>query len=303
MHQHSHEHSHAPANYDRAFALGIVLNVVYIAVEAVFGVLANSLALLADAGHNLSDVLGLVLAWGAHYLSRLQPSGRRTYGWRSSSILAALANALILLVALGGIVWEAIRRFAAPPEIMGETLIWVASVGVIINAATAMLFFKGRQRDLNIKGAYLHMAADAGVSLGVVIAGAAIAATGLRWIDPATSLFVAAVIFVGTWSLLRESLDLVMHAAPHEIDVDEVRAYLESLPGVDHVHDLHIWAMSTTETALTAHLVKPEVENDDRLLAEAAHHLHDRFNIEHTTLQMERNADSTQCRQAPPSAV
>jgi cobalt-zinc-cadmium efflux system protein len=299
---HAHHH-HPPANYNRAFAIGIGLNVAYIVVEVVFGLLVNSLALLADAGHNASDVLGLVLAWGAHLLMRVTPTDRRTYGWRSSSILAALFNALILLIAVGGIAWEAIRRFGQPQPIDAATVMWVAGVGVVINTATALLFFKGRKGDLNIKGAYLHMAADAAVSAGVVVAGLAIYATGQAWIDPLTSLVVATVIFIGTWDLFRESVHLALHGVPNQIDSGEVRQCLLEFPGVESVHDLHIWAMSTTETALTAHLVKPSIENDDELLAEASHELHERFHIEHVTLQVERCADAARCRQAPDDAV
>jgi cobalt-zinc-cadmium efflux system protein len=299
----SHDHNHGRLNYNKAFALGLALNVVYIVVEVVFGLLVNSLALLADAGHNLSDALGLVLAWGAHYLSQIKPSERRTYGWRSSSILAALLNALILLVAVGGIVWEAIRRFGEPQEVVGASMMWVAGVGVVINGATALLFFKGRKGDLNIRGAFLHMAADAGVSLGVVVAGLGIYVLGWQWLDPVTSLVVAGVIFISTWNLLRESVDLALQAVPKKIDVNQVRNYLVCLPGVEHVHDLHIWAMSTTETALTAHLVKPAIDNEDLLLAEASRALHDQFGIEHATLQIERNADTAQCRQAGTDAV
>lgn len=298
-----HSHPHGPANYNRAFALGVTFNVAYIVLEVVFGVLVNSLALLADAGHNLSDVLGLLLAWGAYYLSQIRPTERRTYGWRSSSILAALFNALILLMAIGAIAWEAIRRFAEPQPTVGGTLMWVAGVGVVVNMATALLFLKGRHTDLNIKGAFLHMAADAGISLGVVLAGMGIYLTGLPWIDPVTSLVVGAIIFVGTWGLLRESVDLVLQAVPRRIDLQRVRDYLESLPGIDHVHDLHVWAMSTTETALTAHLVKPGIEHEDPLLAEASHGLLERFGIQHATLQIERDVSVVRCRQAPPEAV
>lgn len=299
----THRHDHAPANYNKAFAFGVALNVAYIAIEVAFGLLVNSLALLADAGHNLSDVLGLLLAWAAHYLSQIQPSGHRTYGWRSSSILAALFNAIILLVAIGGIVWEALRRFVEPQAVAGTTVMWVAAVGVIINTVTALLFFAGRKSDLNIRGAFLHMAADAGVSVGVVVAGFAIHLTAAQWIDPVTSLLVALVILVGTWGLLRDSVNLALHAVPKEIDLSEVRQYLLDLPGVQRVHDLHVWAMSTTETALTAHLVKPRIENDDALLAEASHQLHHRFNIGHVTLQVERDANDSRCRQAPDDAV
>ncbi|MGD9644174.1 MAG: cation diffusion facilitator family transporter [Pirellulales bacterium] len=305
MHQTSspHDHAHAPANYDRAFAIGVALNLIYVAVEAGFGLLANSLALLADASHNLSDILGLLLAWGAHRLSQVRPSSRRTYGWKSSSILAALFNGLILLVAVGGITWEAIRRFFHPEPVEVGALIWVAGVGVIINAATALLFFANRDRDLNIRGAFLHMAADAAVSLGVVVTGVAIWLTGLEWIDPVTSLLVALVILLGTWGLLRESFDLALHAVPKGIDVEETKRFLATLPGVDRVHDVHIWAMSTTETALTAHLVKPVVEDDDALLAEAVHELEHRFGIKHATLQIERSAHAARCELMPDDVV
>src|SRR5215467_504062 len=235
----SHDHGHAPANYDKAFAIGIVLNVGYVVVEAVFGLLANSLALVADAGHNLTDVLSLLLAWGASRLSRMQPTERYTYGLRSSSILASLVNAIILLIAIGAIAWEAIRRFNQPQETPGGTIMAVAALGVVINAATALLFVKGRESDLNIKGAFLHMAADAGVSLGVVIAGFAISQTGYYWIDPVTSLLIVAVIAIGTWGLLRDSARLALQAVPPGIDANEVMAYLAGLPRVVGVHDLH----------------------------------------------------------------
>jgi cobalt-zinc-cadmium efflux system protein len=298
-----HDHAHAPANYNRAFAVGVALNLAYIGVEAAFGVLGGSLALLADAGHNLSDVLGLLLAWGGYHLAQYPPTERHTYGFRSSSILAALLNALILMAAIGGIAWEAIRRFGQAQEIAGGTIMWVAGVGVAINAVTALLFMKGRRSDLNIQGAFLHMAADAGVSLGVVLAGLAILATGLEWIDPAVSLLVAVVIFIGTWGLLRDSVNLALHAVPKDIDPGEVADYLRGLPGVVEVHDLHIWPMSTTETALTAHLIKPAIDNEDDLLARTCHELHERFGIEHATLQFERGRGSNVCRQAPPDVV
>lgn len=302
-HSHHHSHDHAPANYNTAFAVGVALNLIYVAVEAAFGFLSGSLALLADAGHNLSDVLGLLLAWGGHYLAQRPRTERYTYGLRSSSILAALFNALILLAAIGGIVWEAVRRFSDPQPLEATTVIWVASVGVVINTATALLFLKGRKHDLNIRGAFLHMAADAGVSVGVVLAAWGILATGWLWIDPAVSLVVALVIFIGTWGLLRESLNLALQAAPAEINPRAVFDYLASLEGVDDVHDLHIWAMSTTETALTAHLVKPALSNEDEFLAHTAQELHDRFGIEHTTLQLERSADAAKCRSCRPHAV
>jgi cobalt-zinc-cadmium efflux system protein len=286
------EHGHGPASFDRAFAVGAALNILFVATEGVAGVVAGSTALLADAAHNFSDVLGLLLAWGASYLSRQPRSPRRTYGWRSSSILAALLNAIVLLVVTGGIVWEAVQRFWAPAPVGGGIVAWVALVGVVINTATALLFMRGRAHDLNIRGAFLHMAADAAVSAGVVGAGVAILATGWLWIDPVVTLLIAAVILGGTWGLLRESVNLALHAVPEGIDPEAVEAYLLGLPGVTAVHDVHIWAMSTTETALTAHLVKQDANDDDAIIAEATRTLHDRFGIQHTTLQWERGPDA-----------
>ncbi len=283
-----HEHEHGTPDYNKAFAFGVALNVGYIILEVVFGLLAGSLALLADAGHNLSDVLGLLLSWGAHYFSKSPPTDRRTYGLRRTSILAALGNALILLVAVGVIVWEAIHRLIDPQPSAGLTIVWVAGVGVLINGATAWLFMSGRKGDLNIRSAFLHMAADAGVSLGVVIAGLVIRATGFAWIDPAVSLLVAVVILVGTWSLLRDSVALAVDSVPRGIDPAEVHACLSALPGVERIHDLHIWPLSTTETALTAHLVKPSATLDDALLARINRELHEKFGIGHVTIQMER---------------
>ena len=297
----SHDHGHAPANYDKAFAIGIALNVAYVIVEAVFGLLANSLALVADAGHNLTDVLSLLLAWGASRLSRMQPTERYTYGLRSSSILASLVNAVILLIAIGAIAWEAIRRFNHPQEIPGGTMMAVAALGVVINAATALLFVKGRESDLNIKGAFLHMAADAGVSLGVVIAGFAIIKTGLYWIDPLTSLVIVGIIAIGTWGLLRDSARLALHAVPPGIDANKVKQYLAALPEVVSVHDLHIWPMSTTETALTAHLEMPNGNRGDKFLHDVCKQLHDQFKIEHCTIQIEQNANA--CSLAPEQKV
>ena len=291
----AHDHHHRFMNYDRAFAFGVALNVGFVIVEAAYGIMAGSLALLADAGHNLSDVLGLLLAWGANYLVRRKPTERRTYGWRKSSILAALVNAVILLVALGGIAWEAIRRLGTPVPVAGKTIIFVALVGVVINTATALLFLSGRKSDLNIKGAFLHMVADAGVSAGVVIAGVAILFTGRLWIDPAISLVITIIILFGTWRLLRDAFDMAMDAVPRDIDPEAVKVYLSSLPGVNSVHDMHIWAMSTTETALTAHLVKPDPEDDDVLIEKASKGLYDQFGIEHITLQWERRPSTNQC--------
>ncbi|QDV75623.1 cation diffusion facilitator family transporter [Botrimarina mediterranea] len=289
----SHSHHHpAPAEYGKAFALGVALNLIYVAVEAGYGFAIGSLALLSDAGHNLSDVVGLLLAWGGHTLASVAPSPRRTYGWRGASVLAALGNALLLLAAIGAIAWEAVHRLAEPAEIVGLPVVVVASIGVVINTATALLFWSGRQHDLNVRGAFLHMAADAGVSVGVVLAGLGIYATGWTWIDPATSLVIAAVIFFSTWSLLLASVNLAIQGVPEGIDPTEVHDYLASLDGVAAVHDLHIWAMSTSETALTAHLVRPTLTDEDEFLHRTADALHDRFGIEHTTLQIERGTGS-----------
>ena len=283
-----HNHDHSPIDYNRAFALGVGLNTAFVVAESGFGVATGSLALLADAGHNLSDVLGLLLAWGANWLARQSPTRRRTYGWRRSSILAALLNAMLLLVAVGGISWEAVRRLLAPEPAPGPAVIWVAAVGIAVNTLTALLFLRGSQRDINIRGAFLHMAADAAVSLGVVIAGILMLRTGWAWLDPATSLVIAVVILLGTWGLFRESLDLALDAVPPGIDPQAVHEYLSGLPGVTAVHDLHIWALGTTETAFTAHLVVPDGADHDALLATLSRELHDRFGIEHATVQIER---------------
>jgi cobalt-zinc-cadmium efflux system protein len=280
-------HSAANASFTTAFAIGVVLNSAFVLLEVVFGFIAHSLALIADAGHNMSDVLGLLLAWGAAALSRRAPTAKRTYGWKSSSILAALFNGILLLVSVGAIAWEAVRRLHNPPEVAGQTIIWVSAIGIVINTATALMFFSGRKHDLNIRGAFMHMAADAAVSLGVVLAGWAILVTGLRWIDPAVSLVIAAVIIWGTWSLLRDSINLALHGVPEGIEIAEVRAYLVSLPHVTAVHDLHVWPMSTTETALTAHLVRDVDDCDCGLLDKAGKDLLVQFQIHHATLQFE----------------
>ena len=302
-HGHGHDHSHAPRDYGRAFAIGVTLNLGFVVVEAIYGVAAHSLSLLADAGHNLSDVAGLLLAWGAIYLSRKPPTPRWTYGLRRSSILAALANAVLLLVAVGGIAWEAVRRFLAPEPVAGATVMTVAAAGIVVNAVTALLFMSGRKRDVNIEGAFLHMAADAGVSLGVLVAGAVIAYTGWQWVDPVVGLLIVAAITYGTWGLLRRSLALALDAVPEGIDPAAVRAYLASLPNVTAVHDLHIWPMSTTQPALTVHLVAPAGTDGDAFLASVAKELHDRFGIEHTTVQVEHGGTGVPCKLEPDDVV
>ncbi|MBL8384799.1 MAG: cation transporter [Burkholderiales bacterium] len=302
---HAHGHDHGPAAYDRAFAIGIALNIAFVAVEAFYGWKAGSLALLADAGHNLSDVAGLVLAWGGALAGRLVPDARHTYGWKRAGILAAFVNAVLLLVAMGSLAWEAAHRLASPRPVEGATIMAVAGIGIIVNGATALLFMRGREHDLNIRGAFLHMAADALVSAGVVLAGGLALWLGWQWIDPVTSLAIAAVIVAGTIGLLRQSVHLLFDGVPADIDLAEVRALLEALPGVTGVHDLHVWAMGTAENALTAHLVMPEAPADDAFLREAAARLHQRFGIEHVTLQAMRVPFSRPCaqREASPSVA
>jgi cobalt-zinc-cadmium efflux system protein len=280
-------HSHPPPRFGSAFAIGVILNLGFVVLEVIYGVFAHSLALIADAGHNMGDVLGLLLAWCATSLARTAPTERRTYGLRSSSILAALFNAIFLLITVGAIAWEAIRRFGDPTVVEARIVIWVSVIGIIINTATALMFMSGRKRDLNIRAAFMHMAADAGVSLGVVVAGFLIIATAWHWIDPVMSLAIATVITWGTWGLLRDSVNLALHAVPQGIEVAEVRQYLSSLPHVTEVHDLHVWPMSTTETALTAHLVRDVDDCDCALLDQAAADLHRKFEIQHATLQFE----------------
>jgi cobalt-zinc-cadmium efflux system protein len=282
---HGHGHDH-PAPNDQRYTIAIALNLGFVVIEAGAGIVANSTALLSDAAHNLSDVLGLALAGGAAWLAQRQSSAQRTYGYSKATVLAALANALVLVVACGGILWEALTRLVAPETTQGVVVMGVAAVGVLINGATAMLFLRGRKEDVNVRGAYLHMLADAGVSGAVIVAGLAIWLTNLAWIDPAVSVAVVLLILWGTWGLLRESFDLAMDAAPRGIDVAKVRAYLAEQPGVTAVHDLHVWAMGATKPALTAHLVRPE-GGDDAFLARIAEGVTHRFGISHVTLQIE----------------
>ncbi len=292
-HSHGHSHSHAPADFGRAFAIGIVLNTAFVAVEATAGLIYGSMALVADAGHNLSDVLALALAWGASVAARRPASGRFTYGYKSSTILAALANALLLAVAIGAIGFETVHRIMNPAQPEGLAMMVVAGIGIGINALTAMLFVRG-QDDINIRGAYLHMATDALVSLGVVIAGLAIVLTGLSWIDPLVSLVILAVIALGTWGLARDSLAMGLLAAPARIDLADVKRHLASFEGVTAVHDLHVWPMSTTEVALTAHLVMPGRPARDSFLREVAASLEGRFGVGHATIQVESGEEPCQ---------
>ncbi len=296
-HEHHHDHAHghtqshsghhhpAPANFNRAFAIGIALNTGFVAVEAWYGWQINSLALLADAAHNLSDVAGLLLAWMAALAARLRPDARHTYGWQRASILAAFTNAVLLLVAMGSLGWEAFQRLGSPEPTQGWTIITVAAIGIVVNTATALLFLRGGEHDLNVRGAFLHMAADALVSLGVVIAGALYLWQGWGWLDPVMSLGIAVVIVAGTWGLLRQSLHLLFDGVPEHVDLPAVQAWLAARPGVARVDDLHVWAMSTTRVALTAHLVMPQGHPGDDFLREVSDGLQEHFAIAHVTLQ------------------
>jgi cobalt-zinc-cadmium efflux system protein len=294
-------HSHAPPDSNRAFVVGLTLNIAFVIVEVVYGLSANSLALLSDAGHNLGDVLGLAIAWGAIHLGKSMPTKRRTYGLRRSSILAALVNAVILLVAVGAIAAEAVQRLQRPEAVAADAVIWVAALGIVVNTITALMFMAGRKRDLNLRGAFMHMAGDAAISAGVVVAGFAIRATGWQWLDPAVSIVISALIVWGTWGLLRESVNLAMDAVPEGIDSHAVEAWLAGLDGVHEVHDLHIWGMSTTEAALTAHLVMPVPPVDDGFIATACMELRERFGIGHVTIQVEHG--NRACSQAPAHVV
>ncbi len=303
-HSHSGGHHHGdPNNHGRAFVIAIALNTAFVIIEFIYGFIANSTALMADAGHNLSDVLGLILAWGAAILARKTPRGRYTYGLRSTSILAALANAMLLLVASGAIAWEAMLRFSQPPMVAGLTVTLVAGIGIIINGLSAWLFMKGSKGDLNIRGAYLHMAADAAVSLGVAIAGITMVFTGWYWLDPVVSLVIVAVIVMGTWGLLRDSIQLALNAVPAHIDVKAVEAYLRERPGISDIHDLHIWGMSTTESALTVHLVMPDGYLGDTFMDDIIRTLKERFSIHHSTLQVEQGTTDHACVLHPDTAA
>jgi cobalt-zinc-cadmium efflux system protein len=299
-HDHDHDHDHAPREHGMAFAVGIGLNFAFVVVEAVYGVLAHSMALLADAGHNLSDVLALALAWGASRLVRRAPSARFTYGLRNTSIFAALFNAAFLLLVTGGIVWESIQRLVDPEPVASRTVIWVAVLGIVINTASAIPFARSGG-DINVRAAFLHLAADAAISLGVVIAAALTLATGWLWLDPAMGIAIALVIVVGTWGILRDSVALALNAVPAHIDPTNVRAYLAKLSGVAEVHDLHIWAMSTTETALTVHLVMPKGHPGDAFTAEICRQLRAHHHVHHATIQIETGAQP--CELAPDHVV
>jgi cobalt-zinc-cadmium efflux system protein len=302
-HHEHHGHHHGSMDFGNAFAIAATLNIALVIAQVVFGVLANSVALIADAGHNLGDVLGLLLAWGAHGMARWQPTKRYTYGFRSASILAALFNGIILLVATGAIAWEALRRLSGMTDVAGVTVMVVAAVGIAVNGVSAWLLMAGRQGDLNVRGAFLHMLGDAAISLGVVAAGAIIFLTEWNWLDPVASLVIAVFIVWGTWGLLREAIMMSLDAVPRGVDGPRVESYLRGLPGVSEVHDLHIWAMSTTETAMTAHLVRPGAGLDDHLLHEICHELEHRFGISHATLQIEAGDTEHVCRLAPDHVI
>lgn len=301
-HAHSHGHSHVPADFGGAFAAATLLNFALVAVQVIYGLSAHSIALLADAGHNFGDALALLLAWGAHVLARRLPTERFTYGFRSASILSALINAVMMLVTTGAIAWEAIRRFVDPGEVAGLTVMMVAALGIAVNGVSAWFMMAGRKGDLNIRGAFLHLIADAAVSVGVVLAGAVIYLVGWNWIDPLVSLAVSGVIVWSSWGLLRESLQLSMNAVPAAIEPSDVCGYLETLPGVVSIHDLHIWAMSTTENALTCHLVMPLGHPGDAFIARISHDLEHRFKIRHPTFQIEL-ADAGPCPLEPAHVV
>jgi len=300
-HGHEHGHSHAPASFGRAFAIGAGVNAAFVVLQVVCGLAAHSVALLADAVHNLGDVLGLLIAWAAAWLTARAPTARRTYGWGRSSILAALANAVVLLLGCGAIGVEALQRLAAPAPVGTGLVIVVAAAGILVNGGTALLFMRGRKGDLNVRGAFIHMASDALVSFGVVLAGLLIQVTGWLWLDPVTSLVIVAVITVGTWGLLRQSVDLAMDAVPDGVDRPAIQAALAALPGVTEVHDLHIWGLSTTSTALTAHLVAEIPE--PALIGRACRLLHDRFGIDHATLQLETVEGAAACALRPDHVI
>ncbi len=291
---HAHAHNHTPPNFNRAFAIGTVLNLLFVFIEAGYGVLANSLALIADAGHNLSDVMALLLAWGAMALAHRSATAKHTFGFKKGTILASLGSALLLCAAIGIIIWEAIGRMRSPMPVQGMTIAVVAAIGVVVNTVTALLFMAGRKTDLNIKGAFLHMAADAAVSAGVVVSGVLITFTHWHILDPLISIAIAVVVLAAGWGLLRDSLHLAMAGVPSQIDAHAVLEYLSGLPAVQSVHDLHIWAASTTENVLTAHVVVQSGGSDD-FLNEAAEYLLQHFNIHHTTIQVERGDTSGAC--------
>lgn len=305
-HHHGHHgHHHTPENFDKSFAIGAFLNLAFVGAELTYGYLAQSLSLIADAVHNFADVVGLLIAWGAAWLSRRNPSDERTYGYRRASILAALLNACLLFLAIGAIAIEAFQRFNSPGHIETEIMVWVASVGIVINFGTAMLFWKGQKHDINLRAAFMHMIADAAISFGVVLAALIIMmkGQGWQWLDPASSLVIAVIVAIGCWDLAKESLHLSLDGVPKHINRRGVLVYLHELPGVTGVHDLHIWAMSTTEVALTVHLLRPNTKVDDEFLHKVAHDLHDKFQIGHVTIQVEGGNGQNACKLADPHTI
>lgn len=302
-HHHDHGHHHGPVDVDRRFVIAAVINLAFVVTEMLFGFVSQSLALISDATHNFSDVVSLLLAGGAAWLSKFAPTAERTYGYRGATILAALANACLLFLVTGAIIVEAMQRFSHPADVASHTVVWVAALAIAVNAGTAALFWKGQHHDLNVRGAFLHMAGDAAISLGVVIGALIIGATGWFWVDPALSILIAAIIIWSSWGLAKEAFRLSLAAVPKHIHQKEVRDYLAGLPGVTEVHDLHIWAMSTTETALTAHMIRPNQPPDDAFLSKVSDELERRFQIQHATLQIEAGNGPQTCRLAPAEVV
>jgi len=300
---HHHGHSHAPVNYSRAFAIGAAVNLLFVVVEASYGYWSNSLALVADAGHNFSDVVGLLLAWAAAWLSTRKPSARFTYGFGKTSIFAAVINAILLVFAITVIIWEAVVRLQNPQSLSTQTVIIIAAIGIVVNGATALLFMSGRKEDLNARGAYAHLAADALISLGVVVTGLVISFTGWMWLDPLVSIAIGVLILIGTWGLLRDSVNMAIAAVPSGVDIDKVKKFLSEVQGVQSVHDLHVWAMSTTETALTAHIVMPSGHPGDAFLKKISHDLDHHHRIHHATLQIEIGDEGGECHLKPDDVV
>ncbi|MFZ3231414.1 MAG: cation diffusion facilitator family transporter [Pseudobdellovibrio sp.] len=294
-HTHQHQHAHEVKSFGKAFAIGIILNILFVLIEGGYGFKINSLALLADAGHNLSDVAGLILAWAGMVIARKKVNAKHSYGWKKASILAAFANSIFLLVAMGSLAWEAVGRFNEPVQAEGLVIMAVAGVGIVINSVTAFLFIAGKDHDINIRGAFWHMLADALISAGVVIAGAISLKFNYSWIDPVTSLLIAVVIVFGTWRLFIQSMHLLFDGVPDSIDLEKVKEFLGSQPGVKAVFDLHIWALGTTQIALSAHLQVPEGNEDDEFLAKITDELHHKFDIDHATIQVNKKPHLNEC--------
>lgn len=296
-------HNHTPRNYSKAFAIGITLNIIFVIIELGYGLAYDSMALISDASHNFSDVLGLMLAWGAAYLMTKKPTLNRSYGFRRVTIMASLVSSVLLFIGMGAILWESIARIGIPQPVSGVSILVVSGIGFVINGITAFMFYSGKDSDLNIKGAYLHMLGDAGVSLGVVVAGITIIFTGWFWLDPVISIIIAIIIIISTWDLMQDSLNLIIDTVPSDVDPAGVRNFLRNLPEVKDLHDLHIWAMSTTENALTVHLVTYGLSDNDRFLMYVSDELSKRFGIHHSTIQIEKEFSEEACRQKHPDTV